>query len=98
VAAGGTVLALATVPTLAKAAPPSLQAVIDGFPALKTAARVLDDANEVLIAARAAERAIDDKLDLWSETHPFPQKRRAHSRWVGWAKKVRAESGTGQRA
>jgi hypothetical protein len=94
VAAGGAALAVATVsPALAKATPASLQAIIDGFPALKDAALALDDANDVLIAARAAERAIDDKLERWAEGHPMPQKRRAYRRWVGWCHKVRAESG-----
>jgi hypothetical protein len=94
VAGGGAVLALATVsPALAKATPASLQAIIDGFPALKEAARALDDANDVLISARAAEKAIDDKIELWIEAHPYPQKRRAHRRWSRWAKKVHDESG-----
>jgi hypothetical protein len=95
IAAGGAVLALATVqPRAALAAPPaSLPSLGDDFPAMVPAVVALEGAISRLKQASAAYFEIDARLEEWSRMHPMPLGRRKVQRWSKWAHKVRAESG-----
>jgi hypothetical protein len=105
VAAGGAVLALATIPPASAVASPagSLDAS-KASPALRAAARALDEAHERLKAAKARFAADDLKVAEWQANNPAPLKGRAHKRWVrkwreyrdavaggGWAAQIEAE-------
>jgi hypothetical protein len=83
VAAGGAVLALATIPTAsAAAAPASAPDASKASPALRAAARALDEAHERLKAAKARFVADDLKVAEWSRNNPEPLNGRARKRWV----------------
>jgi hypothetical protein len=82
-AAGGAVLALATIPLAsASAAPASPLDPANASPALRAAARALDDAHERLKAAEARFVAADAKVYDWANDNPEPEKGRARKRWV----------------
>src|SRR5258707_15071483 len=75
--AGGTVLALATVsPALAAAAPATPLNGENASPALRAAARALDDANERLKTALAANDSAYAKADAWQDENPEPASKR----------------------
>jgi hypothetical protein len=83
IAAGGTVLALATIPPASAGA--TLASPMDGTnasPALRAAARALDDAHERLKAASAANDAAYTKADAWLEENPEPKSKRGRKRWI----------------
>jgi hypothetical protein len=88
VAAGGTVLALATVrPSMAATAPASPLNAANVSPALSAAARALDDAGDAWKAAKAAYVAEDQKACEWQEANPVPKDPRARKRyWARWRK------------
>jgi hypothetical protein len=82
VAAGGTVLALATIPPVARAAAP--REALDGSkasPELRSAARALDEANDRLTAAKARFDEADRKMAAWTEANPEPEGKRPLKRW-----------------
>ncbi len=77
-AAGGAVLALATIqPAPAAAAPASALDPTNASPALRTAARALEDAHDRLKEARAAYDAADELPEEWRRLNPEPTGRRA---------------------
>jgi hypothetical protein len=82
VAAGGTVLALATIPPASAAAAPtgSLDAS-NASPALRAAAIALDDAHGRLKEALAAFDVADKLPEEWRRLNPKPTDRRAVKRW-----------------
>jgi hypothetical protein len=83
VAAGSAVLALGTVPPAsAAAAPASALDPANASPALRAAARALDDAHERLEAAKGRFVAADAKVSDWVNDNPEPEKGRARKRWV----------------
>jgi hypothetical protein len=88
VAAGGAVLALVTIPLApASAAPAAALDPANAGPALRAAARVLDDAGEAWKTAKAAFVAEDLKAFKWREANPEPEDRRAKKRyWARWRK------------
>ena len=83
VAAGGTVLALATIPPASVAAAPATALdPANASPALRTAARTLADAHDRLKEARAAFDAADKLPEEWRGLNPEPPTgRRAIKRW-----------------
>jgi hypothetical protein len=82
VAAGGTVLALATIaPGPSTAAPASLLGVSEASPALRDAVVALRESHERLEAAKARFTADDLKMFEWRELNPEPTNRRAQKRW-----------------
>lgn len=82
VAAGGTVLALATIPpALAAAAPAATLDATRASPALKAAVQVLDDALDRAKEARRAFDAADRLPGEWRKLNPKPTDRRAIKRW-----------------
>jgi hypothetical protein len=51
-------------------------------PALRTAARALDDAHERLKAATAANDGADELFEAWEREHPSPESKRGRKRWI----------------
>jgi hypothetical protein len=83
IAAGGTVLALATIPPApAVAAPASPLDPANASPALRAAAIALDEAHERLEAAKARFITDDAKVSDWVKDNPEPAKGRARKRWA----------------
>jgi hypothetical protein len=65
----------------------------EASPALRTASRALQDAGEALTAAEAAFKVEDDRAVEWQKQNPPPQgDKRAMSRWLRLARKVRESS------
>src|SRR5215211_4901598 len=89
VATGGAALALATIPPAAVAAAPGPSALgMDGTKIsqeLWHLVHALQDADETLIAARAAYDAEYVRYEEWEKRTPAPRSnsRRAHRRWDG---------------
>jgi hypothetical protein len=81
VAAGGAVLALATIPAPAAAAPVGPLDPANASPALRAAAIALDEAHQRLKEARAAFDAADMLPAEWRRSNPEPTGRRALKRW-----------------
>jgi hypothetical protein len=81
IAAGGTVLALATIPPAAATAPASALDPTKASPALREAANALADADEVLKAAKARFTADDAKVSEWEIANPEPKGKRAIKKW-----------------
>jgi hypothetical protein len=82
VAAGGTVLALATIPPVsAVAAPASPLDAANASPALRAAVIALGEAHDRLKEARAAFDAADKLPEEWRRSNPEPTGRRAIKRW-----------------
>jgi hypothetical protein len=76
-AAGGAVLALATIQPAPAAAPASALDPANASPALRTAARALEDAHDRPKEARAAYDAADELPEEWRRLNPEPTGRRA---------------------
>jgi hypothetical protein len=96
IAAGGAVLALATVqPRAALSAPAAalLPSLGDDFPAMVPAVVAIEGALSRLKQASAAYFEIDARLEEWGRTHPMPHGHRKMQRWAKWAHKIRTESG-----
>jgi hypothetical protein len=82
VAAGSTVLALAIIPPAsATAAPAGSLDASKASPALRAAARALDEANDSLKAAKAKFTADDAKVSEWCTNNPEPLNGRALKKW-----------------
>jgi hypothetical protein len=82
VAAGGTALALATIPPApAAAAPASALDPSKASPALRTAVKALGESHDRLEAAKARFIADDAKLANWDSSHPKPSSKRGLKRW-----------------
>jgi hypothetical protein len=82
VAAGGTVLALATIPPASAVAAPAVPLdPANASPALRTAARALADAHDRLKEARAVFDVADKLPEEWRGLNPEPTGRRAIKRW-----------------
>ena len=82
VAAGGTVLALATItPGPSTAAPATPLDASKASPALRDAVVALRESHERLEAAKARFTADDLKMAEWHELNPEPTNRRARKRW-----------------
>ena len=82
VAAGGAVLALATIPPAsAAAAPASALDAANASPGLRAAAIALDEAHGRLKEARAAFDASDKLPEEWRRLNPKPTDRRAIKKW-----------------
>jgi len=82
VAAGGTVLALATItPGPSTAAPASPLDASKASPALRDAVVALRESHERLRLAKARFTADDLKMAEWHELNPEPTNRRARKRW-----------------
>src|SRR5258708_30670117 len=82
VAAGGTALALATIPPAAAvAAPANLLDPTKASPELRAAALSLDEAHERLKAAKARFSADLIKVSEWTASNPEPLSKRARKRW-----------------
>ncbi|MFB9262285.1 hypothetical protein ACFFWD_03735 [Bradyrhizobium erythrophlei] len=97
VAAGGTVLALATIPPAVAAAAPVGPS--DASPELRDAARALDEAHERLKAAKARFNADDLKVHQWRMTNPEPLSKRGRKRWARkWREYQDATEGQSWRA
>jgi hypothetical protein len=83
VAAGSAALALATVaPKPATAAPSEPLDGSNASPALRAAARTLDDAHERLKAATAANDAADELFEAWCRQNPSPESKRGRKRYI----------------
>jgi hypothetical protein len=83
VAAGGTVLALATMsPASTVAAPASALDPAKASPALRAAVIALDEAHGRLKEANAAVSADDATVTKWRELNPKPTGRRAVKNWA----------------
>jgi hypothetical protein len=82
VAAGGSVLALATItPAPAAGAPASALDAANASPALRAATIALDEAHGRMKEARAAFDAADKLPEEWQRLNPEPTGRRAIKRW-----------------
>ena len=82
IAAGGTVLALATIPpVLAATAPTDALDPANASPALCAATRALGDAHDRLKQARSTFDAADLLPGEWRRLNPEPTGRRAIKRW-----------------
>jgi hypothetical protein len=93
VAAGGAVLALATVsPQPAVAAPTGALDPASASPALHDAVCALDDAGEAWKTAKAAYVAEDLKAYEWRQANPEPKDRRAKKKYGARWRKNRDQS------
>ena len=86
VAVGGTVLAVAAIPPVARAAAPfGVLGPADPSnisPALLAEARGLDDAHGRVKAATAANDAANATFDTWALENPEPESKRGKRRWI----------------
>jgi hypothetical protein len=72
-------------PAPAAAAPAGALGPLDELntsPALRTAARALDDAHERLKAASAANDSADALFETWERENPGPESKRGKRRWI----------------